>query len=69
MSLIVSCATTSLDQINEFQKVIRNFLWSGDHKKRGYYCTNLAIASLPRRWGALGVPNIQATIDANHLRM
>ena len=64
-----SCATASLDQINEFQKAIRNFLWSGDHKKRGYCRTKLALASLPRRWGGLGVPNIQAIIDAHHLRM
>ena len=64
-----SCATASPDQIIEFQTAIRNFLWSGDRQKRGYCRTKLAIASLPRRWGGLGVPNIQAIIDAHHLRM
>ena len=64
-----SCATASPAQIKDFQKAIRNFLWSGDRKKRGYCRTKLPIASLPRRWGGLGVPNIQAIIDAHHLRM
>ena len=64
-----NCTTASPDQINEFQKAIRNFLWCGDYKKRGYCRVKLAVASLPRRWGGLGVPNIQAIIDAHHLRM
>ncbi len=64
MTLIASPA-----QIKEFQQAIRNFLWSGDHKKRGYCRVKLAIASLPKKWGGTGVPNIQAIIDAHHLRM
>ena len=44
-------------------------LWSGDPKKHGYCRTKLAVASLSRRWGGLGVPNIQPIIDAHHLRM
>ena len=57
-----SCAAASRDAIKELQTLIRKFVWKG----RAPVCTDLA--SVPRRLGGLGLPNIQAIQDAHHLR-
>ena len=47
-----SCAAASRDAIKELQTLTRKFVWKG----RAPVCTDLA--SVPRRLGGLGLPNI-----------
>ena len=57
-----SCAAASKGAIKELQTLLRKFVWKGRAPVRA------AFASVPRRLGGLGMPNIQAIQDAHNLR-
>lgn len=63
-----SCAVASDETIDQLQTMLRNFVWSGNKDKLGIRYLTVETASVPRRYGGLGMPNIRAIQDAHHLR-
>ena len=62
-----SCAVASEEAIKQLHTMLRNFVWSGKVDKLGIRFATADTASVPRRYGGLGLPNIHAIQDAHHL--
>ena len=63
-----SCAVASEDAIKNLHTMLRNFVWSGHPDKLGSRLVSAETASVPVRFGGIGLPNFQAIHDAHHLR-
>ena len=62
-----SCAVPSADAINDVQKKLSNFVWSGDPGKREYCFVTDSAASASRHQRCLALPNNQAICDVHLL--